>query len=85
MSATARVVLYSIPGLCRLCDEARDVLGREAPGFEEVDIRTDRGLLRAYRDEIPVVSVDGRKLFVGRVDVAELRAALSAPRPPTGS
>jgi glutaredoxin len=79
-AVSARVVLYSIPGLCPLCDEARALLERAAPGFREVDIRTDRELLRAYRLEIPVVTVDGRKEFVGRVDAARLRALLAAPR-----
>lgn len=75
---SARVVLFSIPGLCPLCDEARAVLGRAAPGFREVDIRTDRDLLRAYRLEIPVVTVDGRREFVGHVDAERLRALLAA-------
>jgi glutaredoxin len=81
MRGAGRVVLYSIPGRCPLCDEAREVLERDACGFAEVDIRTDRALLRAYRDEIPVVTVDGRKLFVGRVDAAMLRDVLDRPAP----
>lgn len=78
MDQHARVVLYTIPGLCPLCDEARALLRRESVDFEEVDIRSDRELLRAYRLEIPVVVVDGRKEFVGHVDMARLRALLSA-------
>jgi glutaredoxin len=71
-----RVVLYTIPGLCPLCDEAREALRHAGIPFLEVDIRTDRGLLRAYREEIPVVTVDGRKAFVGRVDPGRLRDLL---------
>jgi glutaredoxin len=71
-----RVLLYTIPGKCPLCDEARDLLVHEGVQFEEVDIRTDRALLRAYREEIPVVTVDGRKAFVGRIDAARLRGLL---------
>ena len=67
-----RVTLYSVPGQCPLCDTAREVLKAVCPGFLEVDIRTDRSLLRAYRNEIPVVTVDGEKQFVGRVDPHEL-------------
>jgi glutaredoxin len=70
------VVLYSIPGQCPLCDEARTLLEREGVVFEEVDIRSDRELLRAYRLEIPVVTVDGVKRFVGRIDPAELHDLL---------
>jgi glutaredoxin len=75
-----RVVLYTIPGKCPLCDEAREVLVREGVPFAEVDIRTERALLRAYREEIPVVTVDGEKAFVGRIDPARLGAVLGNPR-----
>ena len=73
----SRVVLYTIPGKCPLCDEARELLAHEGVDFAEVDIRTDRALLRAYREEIPVVTVDGRKEFVGRVETARLKALLA--------
>ena len=72
----SRVVLYSIPGLCPLCDEARETLLEIPCEFEEIDIRTDRELLRAYRLEIPVIAVDGKKAFVGRVEPERLRALL---------
>jgi len=75
----ARVVLYTIPGKCPLCDEARELLHREGVAFSEVDIRTDRALLRAYREEIPVVAVDGQKAFVGRIDPGRLATALRNP------
>ena len=71
-----RVVLYSIPGQCPLCDTARAVLEQVCPGFREVDIRTDRALLRAYRNEIPVVTVDGTKSFIGRVNPDKLAELL---------
>ena len=74
---STRVVLYSIPGLCPLCDVARAVLQQVSPGFREVDIRSDRALLRAYRNEIPVIEIDGIKRWIGRVDPEELRAALN--------
>jgi glutaredoxin len=75
---SARVVIYTIPGLCPLCDEARQVLDDVCPGYREVDIRTDRALLRAYRNEIPVVEIDGIKRWIGRVDAGDVRAALDA-------
>jgi len=71
-----RVRLYTIPGLCPLCDEARAALREAGIDFEEIDIRSDRALLRAYRDQIPVACVDGRQEFIGRVDVARLRRLL---------
>lgn len=77
-----RIRLYTIPGLCPLCDEAREKLHEMglASEIEEIDIRTSRELLRAYRNEIPVVEVDGVKRFIGRVDERGLRGLLgSAP------
>jgi glutaredoxin len=71
-----RVVLYTIPGKCPLCDEAKELLRGEGVEFREVDIRTDRALLRAYREEIPVLMVDGRKESVGRIDPGRLRKLL---------
>jgi glutaredoxin len=78
-AAGGRVVLYTVPGQCPLCDEARAALVEEGIAFLEVDIRKDRQLLRAYRLEIPVVCVDGRKEFVGRIDVPRLRNLLGKP------
>ena len=71
-----RVVLYTIPGQCPLCDTAREVIQTNGVRFRELDIRTDRELLRAYRNEIPVVTIDGKKRFIGRVDPAELTKIL---------
>ena len=71
-----RVVVYTIPGQCPLCDEARELLLAEGVDFDEIDIRSDIELLRAYRLEIPVVTVDGNKEFVGRIDAERLRTLL---------
>lgn len=73
---SGRVTIYTIPDRCPLCDEAKAVLARVFPDFTEVDIRSDRELLRAYRNEIPVVTVDGVKRFIGRVDPRELTRLL---------
>jgi glutaredoxin len=75
-----RVTLYSIPGHCPLCDVARAVLDEMVPGFAEIDIRTDRDLLKKYRNEIPVVVVDGVRRFTGRVDRERLRRILQKER-----
>ncbi len=73
----SRVVLYTIPGRCTLCDEAREAMSGAGIEFDEVDVRTDRALLRAYRLEIPVITVDDRKEFIGRVDIARLRELIT--------
>ena len=72
---SVEVVLYGAPD-CHLCDVAKGVVERqrELLGFElrVVDISGDDELERAYREQIPVVFVDGRKAFKYRVDPLEL-------------
>jgi glutaredoxin len=74
------VELYGKPG-CHLCEEAREVLHRaqRVHGFElsEIDITADPELLRELRYDIPVVLVDGQRVFQHRVDEAELSRRLS--------
>jgi glutaredoxin len=78
---SVEVRVYSAPG-CHLCEVAKEILvrEREARGFElvEVDITGDEELEAAYRAEIPVVFVAGRKAFKYHVDVPELRRRLDA-------
>ena len=82
------VVLYGRPGCC-LCDDARAVLERvraDQP-FEllERDIELDEGLLRAYLERIPVVTLDGEELFDFAVDEVVLRDRLARVRRMTES
>ena len=78
---SVEVVLYGAPG-CGLCDDARRVLeaAREPLGFalREVDISTDPRLEAAHRHEIPLVTVDGRRAFIFRVEPGELRRQVLA-------
>jgi len=78
---TVEVRVYSAPG-CHLCDVAKELLDRERDtlGFDltVVDITGDAELEAAYREEIPVVFVAGRKAFKYHVDVAELRRRVQA-------
>jgi redox-sensing transcriptional repressor len=77
------VVLYGRPG-CHLCDDARVALERvrsELPfELEERDIERDEGLLRAYLERIPVVTLDGVELFDFVVDEVVLRDRLARVR-----
>jgi glutaredoxin len=81
------VVVYGGRG-CHLCEVATELLWRERErlGFSlrEVDITGDPELEAAYREQIPVVFVDGRKAFKYAIDPAELerrvRAATIHPR-----
>jgi thiol-disulfide isomerase/thioredoxin len=69
---------------CELCESAKATLlalQRELVfEFEEIDITTDAALYEAFRVEIPVGYLDGRKLFKYRVDPALLRRQLSRRR-----
>jgi glutaredoxin len=61
---------------CHLCDEAKSILRKYPVELEEIDIEGDAQLLEKYREEIPVIFLDGRKLFKYRVDEKILRRAL---------
>jgi hypothetical protein len=77
------VVLYGREGCC-LCDEAREVLLRVRARYpfelQERDIEQDEGLLRAYLERIPVVTIDGLQVFELCVDEAEMETRLANPR-----
>ena len=70
------VIVYSRPG-CHLCDEAK--LAIQGAGvsdrftLEEVNIESDAELLRKYKFDIPVVTIDGVEAFRHRVDVKRFR------------
>jgi glutaredoxin len=75
------VVLYGAPG-CHLCDVAKELLERQRDlldfSLEVVDISGDPGLESAYREQIPVVFVAGRKAFKYHVEPLELARRVTA-------
>ena len=73
------VVLYTRPG-CHLCDDAKTILQQQGLAPQLVDIDQDPALTQRYRDCIPVVTIDGRERFRGRVDPLLLRRILDAGR-----
>jgi len=83
-----RVVLYSAAG-CHLCERARSTVLAvrvELPfELEEVDITGDPGLEAEYRELLPVVEIDGRRVFVYHVPAGALRRELGAQSPPDSS
>ena len=70
-----RVVLYSRPG-CHLCDEAAAILSRHGLTFDVVDVDGDPQLKQRYDTCVPVVEIDGKERFRGRVDELLLRRLL---------
>jgi thiol-disulfide isomerase/thioredoxin len=83
-----RITLYGRSD-CPLCDAMRAVVERVARDVpivvEHVDVDSDPALVAAYGDEVPVLCVDGRRAFAGRVDAGALRARLAAAGGPLGS
>ena len=71
-----QVILYTRPG-CHLCDEARRAI--EASGCDgaydltEVNIESSEQLLDEYRNDIPVIVIDGEEAFRHKVNAEEFR------------
>jgi glutaredoxin len=75
MKSTLAVRLYTRQG-CHLCDNAREILVRHGLTPESVDIDADPELLARYNTCVPVVEIDGKERFRGRVDEILLRRLL---------
>lgn len=77
------LLLYTRPG-CHLCDEAREILEqhrRWLPEITEIDIDHDPRLVERYGTCVPVVSLDGKVRFRGRVPAVLLRRLIAATPP----
>ncbi|MBL8793904.1 MAG: glutaredoxin family protein [Planctomycetia bacterium] len=75
------VILYTRQG-CHLCEDAWLELEqlREHFGFElrAVDIDADPALLDAHSERVPVIAVNGKERFWGRVNFVLVRRLLEA-------
>lgn len=77
------VIIYSRPG-CHLCDEAKAAI--ESAGcsdqftLEEINIESDDELLRKYKYDIPVVTIDGHEAFIHRLTPQDFRQKISATK-----
>jgi thiol-disulfide isomerase/thioredoxin len=78
-----KVIVYVKPS-CTLCGpviETIERVRREVDlSLEKVDISGDQALMSKYGHEIPVVLINGRKAFKGRVPEAQLRKRLLRAR-----
>ena len=76
VSSKRHVIIYSRPG-CHLCDEAKAVIqkagGSDRFTLEEVNIESDDELLRKYKYDIPVITIDGVETFIHRVVPQDFR------------
>lgn len=66
------VTLYTRKG-CHLCEEARRLLESHQLMPRLVDIDTDDDLTQRYNECVPVVVIDGKERFRGRVNEVLLR------------
>lgn len=69
---------------CHLCDEAEEVVRNVARGqpvrIRKIDIEQSPELRRLYREQVPVVMVNGQRMFKFRVDAERLRRKLESLR-----
>jgi len=74
-----KLTLYSKKD-CHLCDIAKKELNdlRKDLTFSitEVDIEKDREFYEKYKHLIPVIEIDGKVIFTGRIDWEKLKNAL---------
>ncbi len=76
---TIKLQLYTKAD-CPLCDEAKEFLEPIAAQFpiqiEEIDITANLGLFTKYKELIPVLELDGKRLCVHRIHVNVLKRKL---------
>jgi glutaredoxin len=74
-----RVVIYTRPG-CHLCEEAKENMRAANCGGEytlnEINIETDETLLEKYRNDIPVIFVNGEEAFRHRITPEEFKVRI---------
>jgi glutaredoxin len=75
-NAQPAVELYTRTG-CHLCDQAAAVLDRYRLQYQAVDIDADDELRARYNECVPVVVIDGKERFRGRIDELLLRRLLA--------
>jgi glutaredoxin len=69
------VLLYTRVG-CHLCDTAKELLERHGLKPRLVDVDADPALRQKYDQCVPVVVIDGKERFRGRIDERLLRRLL---------
>jgi glutaredoxin len=72
----SRVTLYTRRG-CHLCEQAEALLVRYGLRPDLVDIDGDPKLREQYTECVPVVEIDGKERFRGRVNEVLLKRILA--------
>ncbi len=73
------VVLYTRTG-CHLCDDALAILLRFGLTPRLVDIDADPQLREQYNECVPIVEIDGKERFRGRINEVLLARLLTSHR-----
>lgn len=76
-SSDHKVVIYSREG-CHLCTDAEQLLLRHGLHPHVVDIDHDPALQARFDTCVPVVEIDGKVRFRGRVDALLLRRIIQS-------
>ena len=75
----ATVTIYSRPG-CHLCEEAKEAIVSsgciDEIVLEEINIDDNAALLKLYKEEIPLVFINGHMAFKYRVDPRDFKRKL---------
>lgn len=83
----SKVLLYGKKECC-LCVVARKIIlkvKKEIPfEFQEVDIESSDALHKRFKEEVPIVFVDGERAFTYRVHEEKLRRILKRHNPRGG-
>ncbi len=81
--ARITVVMYTRQG-CHLCEEAWEILEKSQRRFgftlRRVDVDTDQALVELYGLQVPVVALDGKVRFRGKVNAVLLDRLLIGMR-----
>jgi glutaredoxin len=76
---TATVTIYTRPG-CHLCEEAKAAINQSGCdgefSIEEINIDEDSALSERYGFDIPVIFINGVKVFKHKVDRSQFRRKL---------
>ncbi len=79
------ITIYSKKN-CHLCDIAKEALikiRKESPfSLIEVDIEKDKKIFEKYKYLIPVIEIDGEKIFTYKVNETELKTILKLKSQP---
>ena len=75
-----KIVVYTRQD-CHLCDEALHLLAQNGLIATTVDIDEDEKLVARYNQCVPVVTINGKERFRGRVNEMLLRRILARGEP----